>query len=104
MGAEDVRRQALKVFHMKMLGATVRLFSFNSKLELYLHPFTLKVVSVESGSKTLKDAVNEAMRDWVTNPASTHDLIGSCFGPPSSRPSSETTRKPSDVAVRSRRR
>lgn len=43
MGAEDVRRQALKVFHMKMLGATVRSFSLNSKLELYLHPFTLKV-------------------------------------------------------------
>ena len=62
----------------KMLGATVRSFSFNSKL--YLHLFTLKVVPVESGLKTLKDAVNEAMRDWVTNLASTHGLIDSCFG------------------------
>ncbi|KAI6161858.1 tryptophan synthase beta subunit-like PLP-dependent enzyme [Pisolithus thermaeus] len=61
MGAEDARRQALNVFRMKMLGA--------------------KVVPVESGSKTLKDAVNEAMRDWVTNLATTHFLIGSCFGP-----------------------
>ncbi|KAI6141833.1 tryptophan synthase beta subunit-like PLP-dependent enzyme [Pisolithus tinctorius] len=61
MGAEDVRRQALNVFRMRMLGA--------------------KVVPVESGSKTLKDAVNEAMRDWVTNLATTHFLIGSCFGP-----------------------
>ncbi|KAH7883140.1 tryptophan synthase beta subunit-like PLP-dependent enzyme [Phlebopus sp. FC_14] len=61
MGAEDVRRQALNVFRMKMLGATV--------------------IPVESGSKTLKDAVNEAMRDWVTNLATTHFLIGSCFGP-----------------------
>lgn len=61
MGAEDVRRQALNVFRMKMLGA--------------------KVVPVESGSKTLKDAVNEAMRDWVTNLATTHFLVGSCFGP-----------------------
>ena len=81
MGAEDVRRQALNVFRMKMLGATVRSFSFNSKLELYLHPFTPKVVPVESGSKTLKDVVNKAMREWVTNLASTHSLIGSCFGP-----------------------
>ncbi|KAI6020268.1 tryptophan synthase beta subunit-like PLP-dependent enzyme [Pisolithus microcarpus] len=61
MGSEDARRQALNVFRMKMLGA--------------------KVVPVESGSKTLKDAVNEAMRDWVTNLATTHFLIGSCFGP-----------------------
>ncbi|KAH0831418.1 bifunctional tryptophan synthase TRP1 [Lanmaoa asiatica] len=61
MGAEDVRRQALNVFRIKMLGATV--------------------IPVESGSKTLKDAVNEAMRDWVTNLANTHFLIGSCFGP-----------------------
>ncbi|KAF9220092.1 tryptophan synthase [Gyrodon lividus] len=61
MGAEDARRQALNVFRMKMLGATV--------------------VPVEAGSKTLKDAVNEAMRDWVTNLATTHFLIGSCFGP-----------------------
>ena len=61
MGAEDVRRQALNVFRMKLLGATV--------------------VSVESGSKTLKDAVNEAMRDWVTNVSTTHYLVGSAIGP-----------------------
>ncbi|OAX42022.1 tryptophan synthase, partial [Rhizopogon vinicolor AM-OR11-026] len=61
MGAEDVRRQALNVFRMNMLGA--------------------KVIPVESGSRTLKDAVNEAMRDWVTNLATTHYLVGSCIGP-----------------------
>ncbi|KAK9712470.1 anthranilate synthase / indole-3-glycerol phosphate synthase [Basidiobolus ranarum] len=61
MGAEDIRRQALNVFRMKMLGATVH--------------------SVESGSKTLKDAVNEAMRDWVTNVSTTHYLVGSAIGP-----------------------
>lgn len=61
MGAEDVRRQALNVFRMKLLGA--------------------KVVAVESGSKTLKDAVNEAMRDWVTNVQTTHYLVGSAIGP-----------------------
>ncbi|KAH7926646.1 tryptophan synthase [Leucogyrophana mollusca] len=61
MGAEDVRRQALNVFRMNMLGA--------------------KVVPVESGSRTLKDAVNEAMRDWVTNLSTTHYLVGSCIGP-----------------------
>ncbi|KAI9571447.1 tryptophan synthase beta subunit-like PLP-dependent enzyme [Boletus coccyginus] len=61
MGAEDVRRQALNVFRMKMLGATV--------------------IPVESGSRTLKDAVNEALRDWVTNLSSTHYLVGSCIGP-----------------------
>ncbi|RKP26907.1 tryptophan synthase beta subunit-like PLP-dependent enzyme [Syncephalis pseudoplumigaleata] len=60
MGAEDVRRQALNVFRMRMLGATV--------------------VPVYSGSKTLKDAVNEAMRDWVTNVTTTHYLIGSAIG------------------------
>ncbi|KAI6141864.1 bifunctional tryptophan synthase TRP1 [Pisolithus tinctorius] len=60
MSADDVRRQALNVFCMRMLGA--------------------KVVAVESGSKTLKDAVNEAMGDWVTNLATTHFLIGSCYG------------------------
>lgn len=79
MGAEDARRQALNVFRMKMLGATVRLF--NSIAELSRHCSAPKVVPVESGSKTLKDAVNEAMRDWVTNLATTHFLIGSCFGP-----------------------
>ncbi|KAF8844857.1 tryptophan synthase [Paxillus ammoniavirescens] len=61
MGAEDVRRQALNVFRMKMLGATV--------------------IPVESGSQTLKDAVNDALRDWVTNLATTHYLVGSCIGP-----------------------
>ncbi|KAJ3032531.1 tryptophan synthetase [Rhizophlyctis rosea] len=61
MGAEDVRRQALNVFRMRLLGA--------------------KVVPVESGSKTLKDAVNEALRDWVTNVSTTHYIIGSAIGP-----------------------
>ncbi|KAG8777611.1 tryptophan synthetase [Ceratobasidium sp. 428] len=61
MGAEDVRRQALNVFRMRMLGATV--------------------VPVNSGSRTLKDAINEAMRDWVTNLATTHYLVGSAIGP-----------------------
>ncbi|WP_416223922.1 tryptophan synthase subunit beta [Tepidiforma sp.] len=61
MGAEDIRRQSLNAFRMKMLGATL--------------------VSVESGSKTLKDAINEAMRDWVTNVRTTHYIIGSAIGP-----------------------
>ncbi|GAA5833046.1 hypothetical protein JCM11251_006493 [Rhodosporidiobolus azoricus] len=61
MGAEDVRRQSLNVFRMRMLGA--------------------KVVAVASGTKTLKDAINEAMRDWVTNLSTTHYLIGSAIGP-----------------------
>ena len=61
MGAEDIERQAPNVFRMKLLGA--------------------KVVSVESGSKTLKDALNEAMRDWVTNVDSTYYIIGTVAGP-----------------------
>ncbi|KAI8803557.1 tryptophan synthase beta subunit-like PLP-dependent enzyme [Cladochytrium replicatum] len=61
MGAEDVRRQALNVFRIRLLGA--------------------KVVPVTSGSQTLKDAINEAMRDWVTNVRNTHYLIGSAIGP-----------------------
>ncbi|MFN2452250.1 MAG: tryptophan synthase subunit beta [Candidatus Dormibacteria bacterium] len=61
MGSEDVRRQALNVEKMKLLGATVR--------------------TVESGSRTLKDATNEAIRDWVTNVRSTHYVIGSSVGP-----------------------
>lgn len=61
MGSEDIRRQALNVFRMKLLGAEVR--------------------SVDSGSKTLKDAINEAIRDWVTNVDSTFYLIGSVVGP-----------------------
>ncbi|EJD05683.1 bifunctional tryptophan synthase TRP1 [Fomitiporia mediterranea MF3/22] len=61
MGSEDVRRQALNVFRMRMLGATV--------------------IPVQSGSCTLKDAVNEALRDWVTNLSTTHYLVGSAIGP-----------------------
>ncbi len=61
MGAEDVRRQALNVFRMNLLGA--------------------EVVPVESGARTLKDAINEAIRDWVTNVRTTHYLIGSAIGP-----------------------
>lgn len=61
MGAEDVRRQALNVFRIEMLGG--------------------KVIPVHSGSCTLKDAVNEAMRDWVTNLSTTHYLVGSAIGP-----------------------
>ena len=61
MGADDVRRQSLNVFRMKLLGAEVR--------------------TVESGSRTLKDAINEAIRDWVTNVRSTHYLLGSVVGP-----------------------
>jgi tryptophan synthase beta chain len=61
MGAEDVKRQAMNVYRMRLLGATV--------------------VPVESGSKTLKDAMNEAMRDWVTNVDSTYYVIGTVAGP-----------------------
>ncbi len=60
MGVEDMRRQELNVFRMRLLGAEVR--------------------GVESGSKTLKDAINEAMRDWVTNVRTTHYLLGSVLG------------------------
>ena len=61
MGAEDVERQALNVYRMQLLGATV--------------------VPVESGTRTLKDATNEALRDWVTNVPTTHYIIGSVVGP-----------------------
>ncbi len=61
MGAEDIRRQSLNVFRMKLLGAEVR--------------------QVDSGSRTLKDATNEAIRDWVTNVRSTYYIIGSVVGP-----------------------
>ena len=61
MGAEDVERQALNVYRMRLLGATV--------------------VPVESGTRTLKDATNEALRDWVTNVPTTHYVIGSVVGP-----------------------
>ena len=60
MGEEDMRRQRLNVFRMRLLGA--------------------KVVGVNSGSRTLKDAVSEAMRDWVTNVSTTHYLLGSALG------------------------
>ena len=61
MGAEDIERQALNVFRMKLLGA--------------------RVIPVMSGSQTLKDAINEAFRDWVTNVKTTHYIIGSVVGP-----------------------
>ena len=61
MGTEDMRRQALNVFRMRLLGATVE--------------------GVDSGAKTLKDAINEAMRDWVARPHDTHYLLGSALGP-----------------------
>ncbi|MCZ6534998.1 MAG: tryptophan synthase subunit beta [Dehalococcoidia bacterium] len=61
MGTEDMRRQSLNVFRMRLLGAEVR--------------------SVDTGSRTLKDAINEAIRDWVTNVETTHYLLGSAVGP-----------------------
>jgi len=61
MGQEDIKRQRLNVFRMKLLGA--------------------RVIPVKSGSKTLKDAINEAIRDWVTNVRTTHYIIGSVVGP-----------------------
>src|ERR1700686_4197548 len=62
MGEEDMRRQRLNVFRMRLLGANV--------------------ACVTNGSRTLKDAISEAMRDWVTNVATTHYLLGSALGPP----------------------
>jgi len=61
MGADDMRRQALNVFRMELLGAEVR--------------------EVNAGSRTLKDAINEALRDWVTNVSDTYYLLGSALGP-----------------------
>src|SRR5678815_4356637 len=61
MGSEDIKRQAQNVYRMRLLGATV--------------------IPVESGSKTLKDALNEAMRDWVTNIETTFYIIGTVAGP-----------------------
>jgi tryptophan synthase beta chain len=61
MGTEDIKRQALNVFRMKLLGA--------------------KVTEVPVGSKTLKDAINEALRDWTTNVQTTHYVLGTVFGP-----------------------
>ena len=61
MGTEDMKRQALNVFRMRLMGAEVR--------------------GVEAGSRTLKDAINEALRDWVTNVRDTYYLLGSALGP-----------------------
>ena len=61
MGTEDMRRQALNVFRMKLLGA--------------------RVVPVDAGSRTLKDAISEALRDWTTNVRTTHYILGTVFGP-----------------------
>src|ERR1700738_1915638 len=61
MGEEDMRRQKLNVFRMRMLGTNV--------------------VGVSTGSKTLKDGISEALRDWVTNVNNTHYLLGSALGP-----------------------
>src|SRR5206468_9847465 len=61
MGAEDMERQSLNVFRMRLLGA--------------------EVSRVNAGSRTLKDAINEAMRDWVTNVGDTYYLLGSVLGP-----------------------
>ena len=61
MGSEDIRRQSLNVFRMRLLGA--------------------KVTEVTTGSKTLKDAINEALRDWTTNVLNTHYVMGTVFGP-----------------------
>lgn len=61
MGTEDMKRQALNVFRMRLLGA--------------------KVTEVKTGSKTLKDAINEALRDWTTNVRNTHYVLGTVFGP-----------------------
>jgi tryptophan synthase beta chain len=61
MGTDDVARQSLNVFRMKLLGTTVR--------------------PVDSGSRTLKDAINEAMRDWITNVRTTHYVLGTVYGP-----------------------
>ncbi len=61
MGTEDMRRQEINVFRMRLMGADV--------------------VGVDAGSKTLKDAINEALRDWVTNVKSTHYILGSVLGP-----------------------
>ncbi|MCZ6778023.1 MAG: tryptophan synthase subunit beta [Acidobacteria bacterium] len=61
MGSEDMKRQALNVYRMRLMGA--------------------EVVTVDAGSRTLKDAINEAMRDWVTNVRDTHYILGSVLGP-----------------------
>jgi tryptophan synthase len=78
MGSEDIRRQALNVFRMEMLGAKVPILD---AVSLNHSDFSTQVIPVESGSRTLKDAINEAMRDWVTNLSTTHYLVGSAIGP-----------------------
>ena len=78
MGSEDVRRQALNVFRIRMLGAKVCFSCVSERREA---EYSLQVIPVSSGSCTLKDAVNEALRDWVTNLSNTHYLIGSAIGP-----------------------
>jgi len=81
MGSEDIERQKLNVFRMKLLGA--------------------RVIPVESGSKTLKDAMTEALRDWVTNVRTTHYIIGSVAGP---HPYPEMVREFQSVIGREARR
>ena len=81
MGAEDVRRQELNVFRIKMLGGKVGRWSIRIINNRLLHADVLQVVPVTAGSQTLKDAVNEAMREWVTRLDTTHFLIGSAIGP-----------------------
>lgn len=78
MGAEDVRRQALNVFRIEMLGGKVICLYFQF---LHYNLPLVEVVPIHAGSRTLKDAVNEALRDWVTNLATTHYLVGSAIGP-----------------------
>lgn len=78
MGAEDVRRQGLNVFRIQMLGAKV---SVIVTLKITILSYLYQVVPVHSGAMTLKDAVNEAFRDWVTNLSTTHYLVGSAIGP-----------------------
>ena len=80
MGADDIERQSLNVYRMKLLGA--------------------EVVPVTSGSRTLKDALNEAMRDWVTNVDDTHYIIGTVAGPTLSY---DCPRFPSSHRARSKR-
>jgi tryptophan synthase len=79
MGSEDVRRQALNVFRIEMLGAKVG--PCGTLLDSSGAENEIQVIPVNSGSCTLKDAVNEAMRDWVTNLTTTHYLVGSVIGP-----------------------
>ena len=83
MGEEDTQRQALNVARMQLLGATV--------------------IPVTAGSRTLKDAINEAMRDWVTNVDQTHYLLGTVAGPAPFPRWSGTSTRSSDVRPENRR-